>query len=155
MLDPMVQIPRSFDQHVCAATRLASPGLATPGSLRVLLVDASLLYGKALSDALGRIPGVEIVGHARQVGDVMPAVSRLRPDLVILDLAFGQTGAGRGLLQDLTGLARAPKVIVLTDDSSALVSAHVLATGAYAHFDKSLATAALIKQVTHLAQRDG
>lgn len=119
------------------------------------MVDASRYFGKALRDALSRIPGVEIVGNARQVSEVLPAVNRLRPDLVILDLAFGQTGAGRGLLQELTGLGRAPKVIVLTDDSSPLVSAHVLATGAYAHFDKSLETDALISQVTLLAQRDG
>ncbi len=155
MLCPMVQIPRSIDQHSRAVCRLQPSGLQTPASLRVLLVDASLYFGKALRDALGRIPGVEIVGNARQVSEVMPAVTRLRPDLVILDLAFGQTGAGRGLLQELTGLGRAPKVIVLTDDSSPLVSAHVLATGAYAHFDKSLETSALISQVTLLAQRDG
>ncbi|MGH1360718.1 MAG: response regulator [Burkholderiaceae bacterium] len=154
----MVQTPHFVDQPGPSGSYLTTPdaasGESAAESFSVLLVDGSAFFGKALSNALSRIPRVKVVGISKQAAEVLPAVTRLRPDLVILDLAFGNTGVGRGLLQELVALTRAPKVIVLTDDSGPLVSAHVLATGAFAHFDKSLETAALINQVASLALLD-
>jgi two-component system, chemotaxis family, protein-glutamate methylesterase/glutaminase len=58
-----------------------------PGKkLRVLVVDDTIVYRKAVSDILAEIPGVEVVGIAHNGKIAMSKIATLKPDLLTLDI---------------------------------------------------------------------
>lgn len=54
--------------------------------LRVLVVDDTIVYRKAVSDILAEIPGVEVVGIAHNGKIAMAKIATLKPDLITLDI---------------------------------------------------------------------
>ncbi len=54
--------------------------------LRVLVVDDTIVYRKAVSDVLALIPGVEVVGVAHNGKIAMSKIATLKPDLLTLDI---------------------------------------------------------------------
>ncbi len=54
--------------------------------LRVLVVDDTIVYRKAVSDVLAEIPGVEVVGVAHNGKIAMSKITSLKPDLLTLDI---------------------------------------------------------------------
>jgi two-component system chemotaxis response regulator CheB len=54
--------------------------------LRVLVVDDSALVRKAISDALGQDPEIEVVGTACDPYVAREKIVRLQPDVLTLDL---------------------------------------------------------------------
>lgn len=54
--------------------------------LRVLVVDDTIVYRKAVSDILAEIPGVEVVGVAHNGKIAMSKIATLKPDLLTLDI---------------------------------------------------------------------
>lgn len=54
--------------------------------LRVLVVDDTIVYRKAVSDVLETIPGVEVVGVAHNGKIAMSKILTLKPDLLTLDI---------------------------------------------------------------------
>ncbi|MBU0664295.1 MAG: chemotaxis response regulator protein-glutamate methylesterase [Proteobacteria bacterium] len=55
-------------------------------NLRVLVVDDTIVYRKAVSDILAEIPGVEVVGIAHNGKIAMSKIATLKPDLLTLDI---------------------------------------------------------------------
>lgn len=55
-------------------------------SLRVLVVDDTVLYRKIVSDVLEEIPGVEVVGSAHNGKAAVTKLATLKPDLLTLDI---------------------------------------------------------------------
>jgi len=54
--------------------------------LRILVVDDTIVYRKAVSDILAEIPGVEVVGIAHNGKIAMSKIAALKPDLLTLDI---------------------------------------------------------------------
>lgn len=54
--------------------------------LRVLIVDDTVVYRKAVSDVLSEIPDVEVVGIASNGKIAMSKIESLKPDLLTLDI---------------------------------------------------------------------
>jgi len=54
--------------------------------LRVLVVDDTIVYRKAVSDVLAEIPGVEVVGVAHNGKIAMSKIATLKPDMLTLDI---------------------------------------------------------------------
>lgn len=54
--------------------------------IRVLVVDDSVLYRKAIQDALATIEGVEVVGIAANGKIALSKIATLAPDLITLDI---------------------------------------------------------------------
>lgn len=54
--------------------------------LRALLVDDEQLARDELGYLLGRVGGVEVIGHAGNGLEALTAIERLRPDIVFLDV---------------------------------------------------------------------
>jgi len=54
--------------------------------LRVLVVDDTIVYRKAVSDVLAEIPGIEVVGVAHNGKIAMSKIVSLKPDLLTLDI---------------------------------------------------------------------
>lgn len=57
-----------------------------PGVIRVLVVDDSAFVRKVVSQMLTRSPFIEVVGTARDGGEALEMVERVRPDVITLDL---------------------------------------------------------------------
>jgi len=57
-----------------------------PKKLRVLVVDDTIVYRKAVSDILAEIPGIEVVGIAHNGKIAMSKIASLKPDLLTLDI---------------------------------------------------------------------
>ena len=54
--------------------------------LRILVVDDTILYRKIVSDVLGALPGVEVVGSAHNGKAAIAKLDALKPDLLTLDI---------------------------------------------------------------------
>lgn len=68
--------------------------------LRVLVVDDTIVYRKAVSDILEQIPGVELAGVAHNGNIAMAKVKTLKPDILTLDIEMPQMD-GIEVLQEL------------------------------------------------------
>lgn len=54
--------------------------------LKVLVVDDTIVYRKAVSDILSEIPGIEVVGVAHNGKIAMAKITTLQPDILTLDI---------------------------------------------------------------------
>ena len=54
--------------------------------IRVLIVDDSLLFRKALTDNLSKSPNIEIIGAAINADDARDKILKLKPDVVTMDV---------------------------------------------------------------------
>ena len=55
-------------------------------SLRVLVVDDTVVFRRIVSDALAGLPGIEVVGTASNGKLALSRMAALHPDLVTLDI---------------------------------------------------------------------
>lgn len=60
--------------------------MITTKPLRVLVVDDTIVYRKAVSDIIEEIPGVELVGVAHNGSIAMAKIKALKPDILTLDI---------------------------------------------------------------------
>ena len=54
--------------------------------VRVLVVDDTVVYRKAVTEVLSEFPGVEVVGTANNGRIAMAKIASLKPDLLTLDI---------------------------------------------------------------------
>jgi DNA-binding NarL/FixJ family response regulator len=81
--------------------------------VRVLIVDDDALVRSGLTMMLGGADSVEVVGEAQDGSEVLGAIDRHRPDVLMLDLRMPNVD-GLGALALLRGQPQPPAVIVLT-----------------------------------------
>ena len=55
-------------------------------NLRVLVVDDTIVYRKAISDIIKEIPGVELAGVAHNGKIALSKINTLKPDILTLDI---------------------------------------------------------------------
>jgi len=111
--------------------------------MRALLVDEQRLFREGLAALLGAIRDVSIVGQAADARETYALVSRLRPDLVIMELAL--PGAdGLTAAREIRRLRRECKLVVITacKDRHRLQSAWLLGIDACLTKDESADTLA-------------
>ena len=82
-------------------------------AVRVLIVDDDALVRAGLSLMLGGAPGVTVVGEAIDGSELLGAVDRHRPDVILLDLRMPQVD-GLAALALLRDQPAPPAVLVLT-----------------------------------------
>ncbi len=68
--------------------------------IKVLVVDDTIVYRKAVSDILSEMPGVEVVGVAHNGKIAVAKIQSLRPDLLTLDIEMPEMN-GLEVLQHL------------------------------------------------------
>ncbi len=111
--------------------------------MRALLVDEQRLFREGLAALLGAIRDVSIVGQAADARETYALVSRLRPDLVIMELAL--PGAdGLTAAREIRHLRHECKLVVITacKDRQRLQSAWLLGIDACLTKDESADTLA-------------
>jgi two-component system, chemotaxis family, protein-glutamate methylesterase/glutaminase len=94
--------------------------MLTKRKLRVLVVDDTIVYRKAVSDIIEELPGVELVGVAHNGRIAMSKIASLQPDLLTLDIEMPEMN-GLEVLAELQkkrlGIG-AIMLSTLTDDGS-------------------------------------
>jgi len=121
--------------------------------LRVLVVDDSAPFAEALEEMLATAPGVQVVGAVGHAQDVLPAVRRTQPDVVLMDLGLpggGGVDATRRLAEAVPHVA----VLVLTmqDDASMVRSA--LDAGAAGYLVKGAGRDEILRALDAVARGD-
>lgn len=91
--------------------------------VRILLVDDNLTFVSAVRQFLDFLPGVEVVGNARNAQEALDAGSLLQPDLVLLDVAMPDMN-GLDVARLMGAWPRPPHIMLLAmHDSHAYAQA--------------------------------
>ncbi len=69
-------------------------------NLRVLVVDDTIVYRKAISDIIEEIPGVELAGVAHNGKIALAKIATIKPDILTLDIEMPQMN-GIELLEEI------------------------------------------------------
>ena len=88
--------------------------MPNPSSVRVLLVEDSNVIAGRITELIGRLPHMDLIGSVDTEAEALRQLTLATPDVLILDLHL-RAGSGFGVLRSLerTGAPR-PKIIVLT-----------------------------------------
>jgi DNA-binding NarL/FixJ family response regulator/class 3 adenylate cyclase len=104
------QLPKTFDAPNVGKANL---GPATPGVIRVLIVDDQEMVRTGFRLILGASAGLSIVGEASNGIEAIDAVTRHQPDVVLMDIRMPEMN-GIEATQRITAEPDAPKVVILT-----------------------------------------
>ncbi|MEO5785034.1 MAG: response regulator [Casimicrobiaceae bacterium] len=125
--------------------------------LRVFVVENSQILAKRIVERLTADARIDLVGLASDAAKAISEVRRLRPDLLIVDIALTVRGGGFEVLRAFaTELAKGSMTaIVFTHHSSLPYRDAAIRLGARHFFDKSEDLMRLIKEVANLADHAG
>jgi DNA-binding NarL/FixJ family response regulator len=112
--------------------------MANSTSLRVLLVEDSLLLAARLSELIRRLPNVDLIDTVESETDAVNRITTSLPDVLILDLHL-RSGSGFGVLRALARdkLVQRPKVVILTNFGLPEYRREAESFGVEAFLDKS------------------
>ncbi len=129
-------------------------GPAAP--VRLLLVDDSEEFLRAETAWLAALPGFEIAGVARSGEEALEAVRRLRPDIVLMDLAMPGMG-GFEAIRALKENPAAPPVVAVSLYDSQVVRSEASMAGADAFVPKARLSTQLLAALhaVRAGDRDG
>ena len=107
-----------------------------PAPIRVAIADDHPLYRDGLRTMVQSLQGMEFVGEAPDASSAVELVSRLQPDVLLLDLEM-PGGGGLAALRGLGSIGAATRVLVVTmhEDETSLSAA--MAAGARGYVSKS------------------
>jgi DNA-binding NarL/FixJ family response regulator len=106
--------------------------------VKVYLVEDSPVIRDRVEESIAEDHRFAVVGHADTEEAALAGITTAVPDAVILDLQL-KRGNGFSILRRLAtlGLARFPKVIVLTNYAEAEYRRRAFAAGCHFFFDKA------------------
>ena len=122
--------------------------------LTVFIVDDSAPVSEMLTEIL-TVPGrVEVVGVADSEAPAIEAITRVRPDAVVLDLQL-KTGSGANVIRALRANAALAdtRLIVMSNHASPQLKAGCLELGADDYLDKVKDLALLTRAIAEMAER--
>jgi DNA-binding NarL/FixJ family response regulator len=119
--------------------------------MKVLIADDHKLMVDGVKRALAEAGDFEIVGEAQNGAQVLPLVSRLRPDMVLLDLRMPQMD-GLQCLAEIRERYPNTKVVILSVSTDPEVIQAVLKRGAAAYIVKSVNPADLPSALRQAAE---
>jgi DNA-binding NarL/FixJ family response regulator len=119
------------------------------GSVRVIVVDDDPLVRAAIAMILGSAPGVEVVGEAADGAEVLTAVDRYAPDVVLMDRMPRVDGIAATEL--LRARPHPPEIIVLTTFDADEYVLRALRVGASGFLLKDTPPAEILRAVARVA----
>lgn len=119
-------------------------------SIRVLVVDDDPLVRAAMAMILGGAPGVDVVGEAADGAEVLAAVDRYAPDVVLMDIRMPQVD-GLAATELLRARPDPPEIVVLTTFSADEYVLRALRAGASGFLLKDTPPAEILRAVVRVA----
>ena len=119
--------------------------------IRVVLVDDHAVVRSGLRAVLGSAKDIEVIGEAANGRDALAMVTRLEPDVVIMDLTMSEMDSMTAT-RELVELGSATKVLVLTMHAEEEYLVQVLQAGAAGYIVKSAADRDLVDAVRTVAK---
>lgn len=115
--------------------------------IKTLIADRSELALIGLRTILATVPRIEIVGEARDAAEMHRMITRLRPQVVLID----HTAEGFGAEAVREGLKRSKraKFIAITPDPSQLALLSALKAGVTSYIKKDCGVSEIIDAVLH------
>ena len=113
---------------------------------RVLVVDDQTLFRTGLTSLLGEDPAVEVIGQAADGADGVKQATRLKPDVVLMDIKMPTVDgieATRQIVQALPGT----KVLILTTFETDSQVIQALKAGASGYVLKDSSAGAIISSI--------
>ncbi len=118
---------------------------------RVFVVDDHPLVRESLAALIGRQPDLCVCGQAEKSGEAFQAVSRLQPNVVVVDLSL-QGESGLELIKQLQNLPEPPRVLVLSMHDEMLYGERALRAGALGYVMKRATTGKVIEGIRQVLQ---
>jgi CheY-like chemotaxis protein len=111
-------------------------GMETAPKRRVLLVDDSPAFRGLLQWYLGTLPEIEVVAEASDGEQAIAEVTRLRPDVVLMDVRMPKMD-GLEATRRIRAGRESPRILLLTNHATAIPAGLVAEAGADALLDKA------------------
>jgi two-component system, NarL family, invasion response regulator UvrY len=112
---------------------------------RLFLIDDHIIMREGLKALLESV-GHEVVGESAEPTPAVAAISRLQPDIVLLDLSLGNR-SGFEVLAEVTRRKLATRVIMLTMSSQPRHVAEAMRLGAWGYVLKGAESAQLLHAI--------
>jgi two-component system, NarL family, response regulator LiaR len=119
--------------------------------IQVLIVDDHTMVRKGLKMLLEQFPGIEVVGEAANGLQAIELVSRLHPDVVLLDLVMPVMN-GMDAIQRILALHPDQRIIVLTASYDGESFIQAIQAGAQGYFVKDLDPEELVRAIQNIHQ---
>ena len=117
---------------------------------RIFLVDDHPLLRRCLAQLLTSEPSLEVCGEAATATEALPAVERLQPDLVIVDLSLADGPDGLKLTRNLSGQCQRCRLLMLSSHGESMYARYALEAGAHGYLMKSESTECLFAAIREI-----
>lgn len=148
-----------------ASERRAPPGTSRPpaiartapmtsekhGALRILVADDHEILRQGLITLIDDQPDLQVVGQTATAHETLSAATRLRPDLVVLDVSLERTLSGVQATRDLIGMLPGVVVVGLTMHDDPAIHRAMRVAGAVACITKGGASEDLLRTLREAA----
>jgi two-component system, NarL family, response regulator LiaR len=119
--------------------------------IQVLIVDDHTMVRKGLKILLEQFPGIKVVGEAANGLQAIEYVSRLVPDVVLMDLVMPVMD-GIEAIQRIIAIHPDQRIIVLTASSDGETFVQAIKAGAQGYFVKDLDPEELVRAIQSVYQ---
>lgn len=119
-------------------------------TIRILLVDGSSLFRQAVSDALNRVDGLEVIAESQTASLAVSDAERTQPDLAVVDGDFFVSWLP-AFIGDLRAAAPTCKVLVLTSEEDLAPLIDALRAGASGYLTKETSLDELVDAANAVA----
>lgn len=118
--------------------------------IRILLVDDHEVVRIGLSAVLNLTPGMKVVGQASKKDEALRQCTRLKPDIVLLDIRLPD-GNGVDAAGDILAASPTTRVLFLTSFADEHTVEEASLSGAHGYLLKDIASQALVRAIKTVA----
>lgn len=125
--------------------------MAEPPLIQVLIVDDHAMVRRGMKILLEQFPGIKVVGEAANGLQATESVSRLQPDVILMDLVMPVMD-GMEATQRIIAMYPDQRIIVLTASSDRGYFVQAIQAGAQGYFVKDLDADELVQAIRNVHQ---
>ena len=118
--------------------------------IRILIADDHAIVRTGLTALLGTVPGMEVVGEARNGEEAVRQTAKLKPDVVVMDLMMPKKD-GAAATAEIVASLPGTRVIILTSFGASDAIARALDAGATGAMMKDSPNSSLIAAIRAVA----